>query len=375
MNLTRPTSIQALAILSLLGSPAILAAPIASLDANQDLFDIQFSGVAMEDFTYLKQVSRLNETASQWNTRRSVIEAEMTFMERITLELELDVDIEREELSWRDTYLTLDLPNKWELKAGKMKQEFGSLQSSSLKNQLSPERPMALDLLTLERTRGIALRKSFNHNLIGFAYFKGDNKDSGITNTVLGNYVFESDSSRYWHAGFSFASQNYNNSAYHAETKAGTDVMDDFLHTEKITASRVNHFGPNFAWQAGRFTVISEVLQTRVISKKEGNRSYSGAYIQTSWFLSDNQHRFKEGSLRSLDLGKSTALELVSTFSRLDAYSQLDGFEADTLGFGVNYYLNKNLKLMTEINHLDIRRGGFEGESGLSFVMRIQLDI
>ncbi len=374
--LLRPSTIgrSTLSASILLASHGVFAANIPGLSIDPEVFSFELSGVLMEDFTYLDQLSRYNAPASQWTTRRSSIAAQMTFLDFVSLELDLGVDLEKDEYEWRDVNVSLDLPNKWEFNAGKMKQNFGILHSSSLKNQLSPERPIALDLLSLERGTGIALQKSFGRNYLGVAYFDGDEQEDTKVTSVLANYVFESDSSSYWHAGLSVASEAYDQSVYRAQTQAATDVMDDFLRTEKITADRVNYFGPNFAWQSGRLTVLSEHLQTQVKSKLEGDRTYSGSYIQASWFLSDHQHRFNEGSLKSLPMGNTKALELVSTFSRLDAYSEGDGFAADTFGIGVNYYLNENLKLMSELNHLSVNRGDYAGDSGMSLVVRFQLE-
>ena len=131
--------------------------------------------------------------------------------------------------------------------------------------------------------------------------------------------------------------------------------------------------GTNAAWQRGRFTVLGEALRTEVSSRKEGDRTYTGAYLQASWFFTDDQHRIEDGVLKRVKSGRRPAWELVSTWSRLDAYSQGDGFAGDTLGIGLNYYRSDGIKIMGELNQLDVRKGYQKDQSGLSFILRLQL--
>lgn len=363
----------AIGVAMLLPLPVFAAEGLSGWYSDPDDFRFELSGVLMEDFSYLRDIRRLQSPASQWNIRRSTIEAEIGLLQRLTLELDLGVDLEQKDVTWRDAYLDVDLPDKWALRIGKMKQSFGILHTTSLKNQLSPERPMALDMLTLERAPGLSLERRIGKALFSTAYFEAEDDDGETIASALGQFVYEPESYGFQQAGFSVATQDYNQATYRIRTRAGTDVMDNFLRTEKITAERVRYYGPNAAWQRGRFTVLGEALRTEVSSRKEGDRTYTGAYLQASWFFTDDQHRIEDGVLKRVKSGRRPAWELVSTWSRLDAYSQGDGFAGDTLGIGLNYYRSDGIKIMGELNQLDVRKGYQKDQSGLSFILRLQL--
>lgn len=355
---------------SILWSHVALSDTFMNSIFDAQTLEFNASGTIMEDYTYLHKASSPNDAASQWNTRRGSLEVEMEYANLISLELDMAYD---DDIVWRDAYVNVNLPNKWEVNVGKMKQRFGISRTSSLKNQLSPERPMTLELLELDRAPGISVEKGFGNSLLTAGYYEADNSESPRINSSLASYLYESADTDYWMLGASFAREDYHQSNYRVKSTAATDVMDDFLRTEKIKADNVQYFGISGAWQSGPITLLGEAIKTNVNSTLEGDRTYSGAYVQTSWFLTPDRHRIEQGVLKRVRSTARPAVELVSTFSTLDAFSHNDGFVADTFGVGLNVYFLDRFKIMTELNQLQIRKGDYADESGLSAVLRLQI--
>ncbi len=117
---------------------------------------------------------------------------------------------------------------------------------------------------------------------------------------------------------------------------------------------------------------MGEIIGNEVVSPQEGNRRYAGAYVQGSLFLTSDRHAFKDGVAGAVNPVGAAAWELVGTYSTLDALSHEDGFEARTVSLGVNLYLPSRVKLMAEINALNILDGKYADENGVAALLRVQ---
>jgi phosphate-selective porin len=347
------------------------AAPEATAEADA-FFGFEASGVLMEDFTYLDGISRTGSIASQWQRRRAVLGAQLDFGKRVSLELEGGYGPVASSFEWRDAYVGFDLPRRFELRIGKMKPGFGLAHTTSLKNHVTVERPMATDLLGLERAPGVAFAASVGSARLELGSFRDHDDEGKRIDSVVARALYEHDADVYWHLGVSAGKQDYDRAVYRASTRAETDVMDTFLRTEKITAEQVHYSGADSVFQSGPFALRGEVIATRVISPKEGDRHYAGGYLQGAVFLTADRHEFKDGVGGAVNPAGTYALELVATWSALDALSRNDGFTARTLSVGVNVYYRSWLKVMMEVSGLRVGEGKYAGEDGLTALLRVQ---
>lgn len=356
-------------------SSLLLCATAARADVqllDTDDFGFSVGGAVLKDYTRIQDVVGQDFDYEQWSTRRVSVDAKLEFGNRIDVELELAWDEDEQAFAWRDAYLDLDLPDRWRIKAGKMKQNFGLSGSSSLKNLLTLERPMAGELLNLERAPGVYVERGFDNAVAEVGYFYAENDDGDIINSYIGRFVLSGESDDYWHTGLSLSSQDYNGSNYRVKSRAETSVLSNFLETEKIKAERVDSWGTDAVWQRQRLSLITEVNGTHVISPLEGDRHYDGVSAQLSWFLTPDQHRFDDGKFGSFRPSGTHAVELVSTWGMLDAYSKGDGFKANSTSLGINYYYGRKIKLMSELSWFETTEGEYQDNEGLTMQIRLQ---
>tara|TARA_R110002167_G_scaffold30424_7_gene100624 strand:+ start:20296 stop:21336 length:1041 start_codon:yes stop_codon:yes gene_type:complete len=339
---------------------------------DTDDFGFSVGGAVLEDYTRSQDLIAKGYDFEQWSTRRASVEAKLEFGKRINLELELAWDEDEQVFAWRDAYLDFDLPDRWRIAAGKMKQNFGLTGSSSLKNLLTLERPMAGELLNLERAPGVYVEKGFDNALAEVGYFRAENDDGDIINSYIGRFVLSGEGDDYWHTGLSLSSQDYNGSNYRVKSRAETSVLSNFLESEKIKADRVDSWGGDAVWQRDRLSLIGEVNGTRVISPLEGDRHYDGVSAQLSWFLTPDQHRFDDGKFSSFRPAGTHAVELVGSWGMLDAFSKGDGFQANSTSLGVNYYYGRKIKLMGELSWFETTQGEYQGNEGMTMQIRMQ---
>jgi phosphate-selective porin len=353
-----------------IGRMATAATEDADKDAN--LVDFDVGGVIMEDFTYLRGISRTDNVAQQWQRRRLTLSAELELGKRVAFEVEGGYGQADAGFQWRDAFVYFDLPKRIEVRIGRMRQNFGLSQSTSVKNLATVERPMATDLLNLPRATGVSLALSAGSARVEVSGFHQRDDEGKRIETVLARAVYEFDDDFYWHVGLSAGTQDYAGAVYRVRSKAETDVIGNLLRTEKITAQDVNYAGFDAAWQFERFSLQGEYIGSEVISPKEGDRRYAGSYVQGSLFLTPDAHDFRDGVAKAVSPVGAAAWELVATYSTLDSLSRADGFVAHTVSAGLNLHLRSELKLMAEINALNIHKGKYAGEEGLAALLRLQ---
>jgi phosphate-selective porin len=301
-----------------------------------------------------------------------VLGSELKLGERVSLEVEGGYGQADASFEWRDAYVFVDLPNRMEFSLGKMKPRFGLAHFTSLKNLAMGERPLATDLLGLARAPGAAFALSAGAWRVDIGAYRGQDDEGSRIESAVARAVYEHEADTYWHVGLSAASEDYDRAIYRVSSRAETDVMDNFLRSEKITAEHVDYAGLDAVWQRHRFTLQAEFIGNKVRSPKEGDRRYTGGYLQGSLFLTADQHDFADGKVGALEPEARTAWELVATYSTLDALSRNDGFDARVVTAGVNFYYGPHVKVMAELKSLKIDAGAYEDEAGRAALLRFQ---
>lgn len=350
------------------------ASEFLSIPFDRDLFEFEYETLVMSDLSYTDGIYRQDDAAWYFEPRRMELELGLEYTKRFFVKLELEYDYDDRAFGFKDAYIDLDLPNRYRLKIGRQKQVFGISRTSGSKNLLTIERPVVIDLLQLDRTTGILLEKSFSEVSIQAGVFQRE--DDGTINSGLLRVLYEPDigGKKYWHMGMTLAAEAYNGSEYRVKSKGNADVIDSFLRTEKINAEQVNYFGLDTAWRNGRFSLTAEYLRNQVVVSGQNDLDYYGGYLQAAWFLTNDRHRFRNGRFRGVQPSAGYALELVSTYSVLDAYEYGEGFAVESLGIGLNYYHSADIKLMAEFNISRVGNGMLQDQSGRAILVRLQLE-
>lgn len=208
-----------------------------------------------------------------------------------------------------------------------------------------------------------------------------------VNNNYLANGTFNN-------GGFSFASAT-----------GGNVDRTNLLNTGQLTRSaaagisarEIDHwtrFGGEAALVYGPFSAQAEYIQADLSGKGYSGESLSGYYGYMSYFLTGESRTYKSSTgawnrlkpTKNFDMkGGWGAWELVAGYDYLDLTDGvINGGRADVARFGVNWYPNSHVRIMTNIVHaLNIntaQRGSSAGGGGFNnadldmFETRVQLD-
>jgi phosphate-selective porin OprO/OprP len=271
------------------------------------------------------------------------------------------------ETSLKDTYVeVMKLPWVQNLRIGHFKEpmsldeltsdSYTTFMERALPNALVPSRNTGFMLFggALEQRMTWALgafRNTDNQSGNGFS----DDPLYNVTGRVTGLPWYEEDGRRLLHLGLSASQQfrDQQNVAFRQRPEA--HLAPNFVQTGNLAAHGVQIVNPELAVVYGPFSFQSEYVQTFVNGAGDvGDPDFWGVYAQASWFLTGESRPYKvsEGIFdrvaprRNFDLdGGRGAWELALRFSRLDLdEGDVDGGTLDTGTFGVNWYLNPNLR-------------------------------
>lgn len=189
------------------------------------------------------------------------------------------------------------------------------------------------------------------------------------------------------HVGGSFSYRlNVNPAVTEFKTRPEVATANDYyVNTGTIAyADKVLRFGLEAHKQAGRFSWQSELLTTGVRRTGQRKLNFWGAYTFVSWFLTDDHRNYDAGTGRFLPVvpthplgkGGKGAFELALRASYVDLTDQdIIGGKQSNVTLGLNWYLNKNFRLMTNlVKVVDVNRPGseYDGLDPLIFSLRFQ---
>lgn len=127
---------------------------------------------------------------------------------------------------------------------------------------------------------------------------------------------------------------------------------------------RIDRLGLEALWIRGPWLLKSEYLNARLDRAAASEVSLDGWYVDASWFPTGHQRSFKDGLLEGPALGDGEqAIELAARISRLDLNDQsFQGGDATNFTLGLNWYLNRNVRLMANYVKVDADRRGLSLE-------------
>lgn len=115
-------------------------------------------------------------------------------------------------------------------------------------------------------------------------------------------------------------------------------------------------------------------IQSEFISSEENDASREGLYVQAGWIITGETRPYKNGIFKRVKPGNSSgAWELVVRYEEGDgAYSdeELGSTDATSYGIGVNYYLNKFIRIGATFTDA---KDNINGDDGSEFRTRLQI--
>jgi phosphate-selective porin OprO/OprP len=155
-------------------------------------------------------------------------------------------------------------------------------------------------------------------------------------------------------------------------TYAPIKSADHLLHFGVAHSNRDNDLditGLEVAYSIGSYH-----MQSEFISSEENNATREGLYVQAGWIITGETRPYKNGIFKRVQPGNSSgAWEMVVRYEDGDgAYSdeELGSTDATSYGVGVNYYLNKFIRIGATFTDA---KDNINGDDGSEFRTRIQI--
>jgi len=172
------------------------------------------------------------------------------------------------------------------------------------------------------------------------------------------------------HLGMSAEYREPNNNAVRYSTRPESYATDRRLVTTR-TINNVDDtliYGLEGAFIRGPWSIQGEYMRANVQRSIGEDLAFDGWYAFVSWFVTGESRRYsaKKGSFRQVKpKGKYGAWELATRVSTINLNDKdIDGGEEDNMTLGVNWYPNRNLRLMANyiLVSADPNRNGVKDE-------------
>lgn len=224
---------------------------------------------------------------------------------------------------------------------GNQKEPFGLEQLESSKDTSYLERSAITEAYAPGRQEGILLNGQRGAMTYAFGVFEDDSEDDGTAFTGRVTYSPIKSTDHILHLGLAHSNR------------------DNDIEMTGLEAAYVN--GPYH-------------LQSEFISSEEGSINREGLYLQAGWIITGETRPYKGGVFKRVKPGRpSGAWEVVVRYEDGDgAYSdqELGSTDATSYGVGVNYYLNKFIRIGATYTEAE---DNISNDEGNEFRARIQI--
>ena len=301
--------------------------------------------------------------------RRAQLYLKYKFSEDWSSKLQLGYGEKSGKTEVKDAYIVYKGWDVADITIGQDKEPFSLDLMTSLKNSSAIERNVAGQAFRIGRNMGINLSSgnkghSWSIGVYDVGEYGSDPAQGGGGKLALTGRATLSPinkGGKVVHLGASFSLRDLNGAEFEIESSAEVHGALDVLDTRNFQADSIDQYGLESAWINNRLALIGEAYVRDVSGVVESDSvSYSGYYLQGSYFLTNDSLRYKRGRFSSVrPTADSGAWQLVLRHSFLDAEDNLDGMEITNTLVGINYYYSRSTKLMlnfttTELNGHDV---------------------
>ena len=292
-----------------------------------------------------------------------------------------------------DSYETKDLYLRYkgfdfaDIKIGQSKEPFGLENVTSSGNSLFTER--SLSTFALGRSKGVNLSEANRAYSWSIGKYKVEQNgkvkadgDRAYTARVTISPINRDTS--YIHFGLAYTNRDLQGAEYEIKTNGGVDTGFNFLDTRNIATETIVKKGAEAAWGRGPLSLQGEYQQLQIEALNTNqSATYQGYYTQLSYFLTNDHRPYKKGRFSGVKPNsKQGAWELTLRKTALQSVeigsaNNNDAIDITTTVVGVNYYLNKKVKLM--LNAIDTETNGIssynQNPDGSALSLRLQIKL
>lgn len=340
---------------------------IVAFSANsfaQDLdYDYDFNARIEYDTGYFNVA---DEDYKESGLRRARLSHKGSFYDK-TIFYETEIDLseldEEDEVEFKDNYIgyknTSDyLSLDYRYKLGNVKVPFSLDSYAGSKNSTFMESPLT-DTMTQTRKLGIeglVSKKIDDHRVNLFlGTFKNsidENRDDEIEKSrhaIKTTYSYEFDDNHLLHLGGSFIYSDINlDSITYKQESESYFIKDKYVSTKVKNVNSSKDISLEALYINNSFHMQAEYIQSRIDAQSD-DYVFDGYYAQVGYFLFGGSKSFKRGSSKfsskNIENG-DVELGLRYSYINLNDKDEEGGTQKD-YSLALNWYLNKNLKLMT----------------------------
>jgi len=192
-----------------------------------------------------------------------------------------------------------------------------------------------------------------------------DKSGNQFTSRITGLLAINEDGSKYWHVAFSGRYAGATNGFVQLRGRPLGNVGSYVTDTGKIPATGQVDFGLETLWNYNSFSILSEFVRAYVRGTQFPGPSFYGFYVAGSWVITGEHHPYDRNvgyARRIIPQHHFGAVELTAMFGRNDLDDKsIHGGISDKTFFGVNWLLNRRLKLGVAGGVVTLDRAGLNG--------------
>ena len=328
-----------------------------------------------------------NNSIMKGQLRRARFAINADMFNEWSAKLQLAINENKKSLIVKDFYLVYEGWNFADVKMGKFKEPFGLERITSSKNTVFIERSLMSNVFSLGRTTGI----NFNRNADWYTWNVGLyqvsrssrlRQDGGLAITqrfTLSPLKIENGFS---HLGLAYSKRELDGAGYELKSNGGVFSGFNMLNTPILESDSLTQWGSEVAFGKDKWSIQAEYQAQEVTGIENSlNIEYRSYYTHVSYFISNDKRRYKNGRFVSVRPSSSSgALELTARYSVIENQSNWQFDELDKLSnktIGINYYLNRDFKLMLNILELksSLSEAISDQLSGQALSLRIQVNL
>jgi len=194
-----------------------------------------------------------------------------------------------------------------------------------------------------------------------------DKSGNQFTSRITGLLSINEDGSKYWHVAFSGRYAGATNGFVQLRGRPLGNVGSYVTDTGKIPATGQTDFGLETLWNYNSFSILSEFVRAYVHGTQFPSPSFYGFYVAGSWVITGEHHPYDRNvgyARRIIPQHHFGAVELTAMFGRNDLDGKsIHGGISDKTFFGVNWLLNRRLKLGVAGGVVTLDRAGLNGRT------------
>ena len=331
-------------------------------------FSFKFGGRIMNDWAFMSEddslkaaIGQLQDATTEFRRARLYISGAV--YERIIFKAQYD--FAGGDADFKDVYLGLKkLPGVGTLKVGHFKEAFGLEELTSSKYITFMERSLPV-IFAPSRNTGIGVNNTALNKRLTWAaglfldtggYGDEDDAENSAAATArITGLPWYQGKDRLLHLGLSYSNRDAKDDAVEYDQSPEAHLAPDFVDTGSIVADSENRFGIEVALVHGPFSLQGEYMGANVETPDGSDPSFSGYYASASYFLTGEHRAYKNSSgtfdrvkpKTNFGKGGSGAWEVAIRYSGLDLNdAPIQGGELEDITFGLNWYLNPNVRTM-----------------------------